>query len=93
MPLPQNNNGNLGGAPGRNEVVASGPGVAVLAAPLVWMPETLGVRGVAFKAGSVALPGSATAAVPMPADEVVMARSGGVGTVAPRFLIGGGAPS
>ncbi|GAB2459103.1 2-keto-4-pentenoate hydratase [Xylanimonas ulmi] len=69
-------------------VVATGAGGAVLGSPvnaLVWLVNTLGERGVAFRAGDVVLPGSVTAAVPVAAGSVARARFGGLGQVTTVF--------
>ncbi|QAY62206.1 2-keto-4-pentenoate hydratase [Xylanimonas allomyrinae] len=69
-------------------VAATGAGGAVLGSPvnaLVWLANTLGERGVTFRAGDVVLSGSVTAAVTVEAGTVARARFGGIGQVTTVF--------
>ncbi|MGW5513276.1 2-keto-4-pentenoate hydratase [Nocardia africana] len=69
-------------------VVGTGAGGAALGSPLnalVWLANTVGVRGVALEAGAVVLPGSVTAAVPVAAGQSVTAHFAGLGTVTAAF--------
>jgi 2-keto-4-pentenoate hydratase len=68
--------------------IDSGAGSAVLGSPinaLVWLVNTLGSRGVAFKPGDVVLPGSVTASYPVQAGSHVVADFGPLGSVTAVF--------
>jgi 2-keto-4-pentenoate hydratase len=70
------------------EVVATGAGGAVLGSPinaLVWLANKLGPLGLSLEAGSVVLPGSVCAAIPVAAGSAVTATFGGLGSVTARF--------
>jgi len=70
------------------EVVATGAGAAVLGSPinaLVWLTNTLGERGIAFRAGQVILPGSVTASYAVRSGSVVAAEFAGLGSVTAVF--------
>jgi 2-keto-4-pentenoate hydratase len=68
--------------------VGTGAGGAALGSPLnalVWLANTLGPLGTALEAGSVVLPGSLTAAVPVAAGRSVTAVFAGIGSVTAHF--------
>lgn len=70
------------------EVIEKGNGAAVLGNPLnalVWLANTLGLRGVALESGQVVLPGSCTRAIPAAAGDVVTASFDRTHTVMARF--------
>ena len=70
------------------QVVATGAGAAVLGSPinaLVWLANTLGPLDVTLEAGSVVLPGSLTAAVPVAGGSTVTASFSGIGSVTACF--------
>ena len=70
------------------EVIATGAGGAALGSPLnalVWLANTLGALGVTLAAGSVVMPGSITAAIPVSAGEAVTATFAGLGSVTALF--------
>jgi 2-keto-4-pentenoate hydratase len=70
------------------EIVQTGAGGAVLGHPLlalVWLANTLGERGVSLEEGSVVLPGSCTAAVPVAAADVFTADFGPLGVARAAF--------
>jgi 2-keto-4-pentenoate hydratase len=70
-------------------VVGAGNGSAVLGSPLkalVWLANKLGELGTVLEAGSVVLPGSVCAAVPVAAGDVIRADFGSLGTVTARFV-------
>jgi 2-keto-4-pentenoate hydratase len=70
------------------EVVATGAGGAALGSPLnalVWLANTLGSLGVTLAAGSVIMPGSITAAIPVVAGDSVTATFAGLGSVTALF--------
>lgn len=70
------------------ELVATGAGGAVLGSPissLVWLANTLGVRGIVLEAGHVVLPGSVTASVAIAPGDSFAAVIAGLGTVTARF--------
>ncbi|KWX25998.1 2-keto-4-pentenoate hydratase [Mycolicibacterium wolinskyi] len=70
------------------EVAYTGAGAAVLGSPinaLVWLANTLGALGVTLEAGSVVLPGSLTAALPVTAGTTVTACFTGIGSVTACF--------
>ncbi|WKG05019.1 2-keto-4-pentenoate hydratase [Mycolicibacterium sp. HK-90] len=70
------------------QVVTSGAGAAVLGSPinaLVWLANTVGPLGVTLEAGSVVLPGSLTAAVPVVGGSTVTASFSGIGSVTACF--------
>jgi 2-keto-4-pentenoate hydratase len=70
------------------EVVGTGAGGAVLGSPLnslVWLANTLGVRGVTLEAGHVILPGSITASVAVEPGDNFTATFAGIGSVTARF--------
>jgi 2-keto-4-pentenoate hydratase len=70
------------------EVVATGAGGAALGSPLnalVWLANTLGPLGVTLEAGSVVMPGSITAAIPVVPGDSVTATFAGLGSVTARF--------
>lgn len=69
-------------------VVGTGAGGAVLGSPitsLVWLANTVGVRGVTLEPGHVVLPGSVCAMVTVSPGDTVTARFGGLGSVTARF--------
>lgn len=71
------------------EVRESGLGSAVLGdpvAPLAWLANVLGERGVALEAGQVVFTGSFTRAVPVAAGDVVTARFGTLGSLSITFV-------
>jgi 2-keto-4-pentenoate hydratase len=73
--------------------VDSGANGAVLGSPitaLVWLANTLGVRGVTLEAGHVVLPGSCTAAMPVAPGDTVLANFAGLGGVTAVFARNGG---
>jgi 2-keto-4-pentenoate hydratase len=68
--------------------VADGAGAAVLGSPvnaLVWLANTVGPLGIALEAGSVILPGSLTAALPVAPGSTVTARFGDIGSITAHF--------
>ena len=70
------------------EVVGTGAGGAVLGSPLnslVWLANTLGVRGVTLEAGHVILPGSITASMAVGPGDTCTATFAGIGSVTARF--------
>jgi 2-keto-4-pentenoate hydratase len=70
------------------QAVGAGAGGAALGSPLnalVWLANTLGALGTALEAGSVVLPGSLTAAVPVAAGRSVTAVFAGIGSVTAHF--------
>jgi 2-keto-4-pentenoate hydratase len=70
------------------QVVGTGAGGAVLGSPinaLVWLANTLGGLGVKLEAGSVVMPGSVCAAVPVAAGDTVSAEFAGLGLVTTYF--------
>lgn len=70
------------------EIVQTGAGGAVLGHPLLallWLANTLGQRDVTLEEGSVVLPGSCTAAVPVAAGDVFTADFGPLGVVRAAF--------
>ncbi|MFC6173439.1 2-keto-4-pentenoate hydratase [Subtercola frigoramans] len=70
------------------EHAGSGTGAAVLGSPLnalVWLANTLGTYGVTLKAGSVVIPGSVCAAVPVGAGDTITADFGPLGSVSLSF--------
>lgn len=70
------------------DIVDTGAGGAVLGSPvhaLVWLANTLGRQGVAFRAGDVVLSGSVTAAHPVVSGSVVSARFAELGSVTATF--------
>ncbi|MEA5457023.1 2-keto-4-pentenoate hydratase [Sinomonas sp. JGH33] len=70
------------------QVVGTGAGGAVLGSPinaLVWLANTLGQLGVKLEAGSVVMPGSVCAAVPVAAGDTVSAEFAGLGLVTTYF--------
>lgn len=72
-------------------VVGTGAGGAVLGSPLnalVWLANRLGELGTPLEEGSVVLPGSVCAAVPVTASDAVTADFGPLGTVTARFTEG-----
>lgn len=71
-----------------DEVVGEGTGAAVLGSPInaiVWLANRLGRYGVTLKAGSVVLPGSVCAAVPVAAGDTITADFGPLGSVSIAF--------
>lgn len=71
------------------EVVARGTGTDVLGdpvAPLAWLANLLGERGVALEAGQVVLTGSFTRAFPVDAGSRVRAEFPGAGTLDIEFI-------
>jgi 2-keto-4-pentenoate hydratase len=71
------------------QIVGTGAGGAALGSPLnalVWLANTLGALGTTLEAGSVILPGSLTAAVPVSPGRAVTAVFGGIGSVTARFI-------
>jgi 2-keto-4-pentenoate hydratase len=69
-------------------VVGTGAGGAVLGSPLralVWLANTVGVRGVTLETGQVVLPGSVCAMVPVAPGDTVTARFAGLGSVTAKF--------
>lgn len=69
-------------------VVGTGAGGAVLGSPitsLVWLANTLGVRGVTLEAGHVILPGSVCAMSAVAAGDTFTATFAGLGSVTARF--------
>jgi len=78
-----------GGVMTRNgEVVGTGAGGAVLGSPLtslVWLANTVGVRGVTLEAGHVVLPGSICAMAPVAPGDTFTATFAGLGSVTARF--------
>ncbi|MFF2520930.1 2-keto-4-pentenoate hydratase [Streptomyces liangshanensis] len=67
---------------------ATGAGGACLGSPLnalVWLADTIGALGGTLEAGSVILPGSLTAAVPVAPGDTVTAVFTGLGQVTARF--------
>jgi 2-keto-4-pentenoate hydratase len=70
------------------QVVATGAGGATLGSPLnalVWLANTLGALGVTLEAGSVIMPGSVTAALPVQPGDSVTATFAGLGSVTASF--------
>lgn len=71
------------------QLIATGAASAVLGSPinaLVWLANTLGQRGIAFKPGDVILPGSITAAQAVTAGSVARADFSGLGSVTAVFV-------
>jgi 2-keto-4-pentenoate hydratase len=69
-------------------VVGTGAGGAVLGSPLralVWLANTVGVRGVTLETGQVVLPGSVCAMVPVAPGDTVTATFFGLGSVTAKF--------
>jgi len=69
--------------------VGTGAGAAVLGSPLtalVWLANTLGALGVSLEAGSVILPGSMTAAIPVETGTTVTANFSSFGPVTAQFV-------
>jgi 2-keto-4-pentenoate hydratase len=70
------------------QAVDTGAGAAVLGSPInavVWLANTVGALGTPLAAGSVILPGSMCAALPVTAGMTVTAAFGGIGSVTARF--------
>lgn len=70
------------------QVVGTGAGGAALGSPLnalVWLANTVGPLGIALEAGSVIMPGSVTAAVPVAGGDSVTATFAGLGSVTANF--------
>jgi 2-keto-4-pentenoate hydratase len=70
------------------QLVGTGAGGAVLGSPLralVWLANTVGVRGVTLETGQVVLPGSVCAMVPVAPGDTVTARFAGLGSVTAKF--------
>ena len=78
-----------GGVMTRNgSVVGTGAGGAVLGSPvssLVWLANTLGLRGVRLEAGHVVLSGAVCAMVPVAPGDTFTATFAGLGSVTARF--------
>ena len=75
------------------QIVGTGAGGAVLGSPLtalVWLANTVGVRGVTLEAGQVVLPGAVCAMVPVAGGDTVTATFAGLGSVTARFARPGG---
>ncbi len=75
------------------EVVGTGAGGAVLGSPLsslVWLANTVGVRGITLEPGQVVLPGAVCAMVPVAAGDTVTATFNGLGSVTARFASNAG---
>lgn len=73
------------------EIVGEGTGAAVLGTPVAavtWLANTLGEYGVALPAGSLVMPGSVCAAVPVAAGDRITAEFGVLGTVEVSFAGG-----
>lgn len=71
-----------------SQVVATGAGGAVLGSPvtaLVWLVNTLGARGIAFRAGDVVLAGSVTPAYQVAEGTVATVRFAGLGAATAVF--------
>lgn len=69
--------------------VGTGAGAAILGSPiaaLVWLANTLGPLGVTLEAGSVILPGSMTAAVPIGGGSTATANFASFGSVTAHFV-------
>lgn len=70
------------------ETIGEGTGAAVMDSPLnalAWLANKLGEYGVTLAAGSVVLPGSVCAAVPVVAGDEITADFGPLGSVGIRF--------
>ncbi|MGB8408146.1 MAG: 2-keto-4-pentenoate hydratase [Mycobacterium sp.] len=70
------------------QVAFTGAGAAVLGSPinaLVWLANTLGALGVTLEAGSVVLPGSLTAALPVTQGSTITASFTEIGSVTACF--------
>jgi 2-oxopent-4-enoate/cis-2-oxohex-4-enoate hydratase len=71
------------------EIVATGAGAAALGAPanaVAWLANTLGVLGIALKAGEVVLSGSLAIMVPVKAGDSLRVTIGGIGGCSVRFV-------
>lgn len=70
------------------EVTGTGTGADVMGhplAPLAWLANVLGERGVALEAGQLILPGSFTVAMPVVADSTATADFGPLGSLTIHF--------
>jgi 2-keto-4-pentenoate hydratase len=70
------------------QVVGTGAGGAALGSPLnalVWLANTVGLLGITLEAGSVIMPGSVTAAIPVRGGDSVTATFAGLGSVTANF--------
>jgi 2-keto-4-pentenoate hydratase len=70
------------------QIMGTGAGGAALGSPLnalVWLANTVGPLGVVLEPGSVILPGSITAAIPVVAGDSVTATFAGLGSVTACF--------
>lgn len=69
-------------------IVGTGAGGAALGSPvnaLAWLANTVGPLGITLEAGSVILPGSVTAAVPVRRGSTATATFAGIGSVTATF--------
>jgi 2-keto-4-pentenoate hydratase len=73
---------------GNGALSDTGAGGAVLGSPLLslaWLANTVGLHGVALRAGHVVLPGSVTSAKPVRPGDTWTAQFAGIGSVTARF--------